>query len=85
MDKFDGFVDKLMKIHEESDKNYFHLEEKLLEMEEQRQRENQEFQVRMMSMLCAQPAVSSYNCQPHPGSSPYDYTLYNYEQTHQED
>ena len=40
MDKFDGFVDKLMKIHEESDKNYFHLEEKLLEMEERRQREN---------------------------------------------
>ena len=34
VDKFDGFVDKLLKIYEESYRNYFHLEEKLLEMEE---------------------------------------------------
>ena len=40
VDKFDDFLDKLMKIHEESDRNYFHHEEKLLEMEERRQREN---------------------------------------------
>ena len=58
---------------------------KLLEMEERRHRENQEFLLRMMSMLCAQPAVSPYNCQPRTGSSQYDYTLYNYEQTYQED
>ena len=37
MDKFDGIIEKMIKLQEESDKNYLKLEEKLLEMDEQRQ------------------------------------------------
>ena len=36
MDKFDGVIE-MMKLQEQSDRNYLQLEEKIMEMEEQRQ------------------------------------------------
>ena len=59
-DKFqrmECLVEKMMKQQEESDNKYVKLEEKMLEMEERRHKENQEFQMRLMSMLCNQPTV----------------------------
>ena len=42
-------------------KNFMRLEEKMMEMEKERQKENQEFMLCMMAFLC----------QPPPGSQPY--------------
>ena len=70
-DKFDGLVEKLIKM---SDRNYVKLEEKLLDMEEQRQRETQDFQLKMISMLCGQSPYCP---------SPYNYTFTNQEDNHQ--
>ena len=54
--RMEELVEKIVKVQEESDKHYMKLEEKLLEMEEQRRKESQDFQLRMMSMLCSRPA-----------------------------
>ena len=47
-------MERIIKVQEESDKHYVKLEEKLLEMEERRERESQGFQFRMMSLLSNQ-------------------------------
>ena len=79
-DKFDGVVDKLIKMQEETDRNYVKLEEKLLEMEERRQRESQDFQLKMMAILRGhQSTGTSY------GASQYGPASYGYSYTHQED
>ena len=49
--KVEDMMGKLMKMQEESDEHYMRIEEKLLEMEKQRQKESQEFQLRMMALL----------------------------------
>ena len=46
----------MVKLQEESERNYMKLEEKTLEMEERRQKDNQEFMMRMFSFMCNQPS-----------------------------
>jgi hypothetical protein len=44
-------------MQEESEKRSLMLEEKLLEMEDRRSRDSQEFQLRMLSILCNRTSV----------------------------
>ena len=52
VNKMEYLVEKVIKMQKESDKHYLRLEEKMLEMEERRQKESREFQLQMMSLLC---------------------------------
>ena len=59
-DRFDvveSLVEKMVKMQEESEKSYIHLEEKMLEMEERRQKDSQEFMMRMMALMFQPPAI----------------------------
>ena len=60
VDKMEGLLEKMVTMQDESEKNFMRLEEKMMEMEKERQKENQEFMLRMMAFLC----------QPPPGSQP---------------
>ena len=62
----DELVDKMVKVQEESEKNYIRLEKRMLEMEERRQKDNQEFMMRMMSFMCnpLMPHAQSSTPQP---------------------
>ena len=51
MEQMEELVDKMVKLQEESERNYVKLEEKMLEMEERRQKDNQEFMMRMFSFM----------------------------------
>ena len=46
-----------MKLQEESDNRYVKLEEKMFDIEERRNKENQAFQMHLISMLCHQPTI----------------------------
>ena len=72
--KMKEFVEKIMKLRDESDKNYMELEEKLLQMEEQRQKDNRKFQMQLMSFLCSHQQGPSYTGQF--SRSPYNYPPY---------
>ena len=52
VNKMEYLVEKVIKMQEESDEHYLRLEEKMLRMEERRQKESREFQLKMMSLLC---------------------------------
>lgn len=58
----ESLIEKMVKLQEESDGASRRMEEKLLEMEERRQRENREFQLQMMAVLTSGQAQvpSSY-------------------------
>ena len=49
-DRMEGFLDKVIKMQAESENKFLNLEEKMMEMEVQRQ-ESREFQLQMMSLL----------------------------------
>lgn len=50
-EKLEDLLEKIVKIYEENDTASRKIEEKLLEMEERRERENKEFQLKLMSLL----------------------------------
>ena len=64
-DKFDrveGLMEKMIKIQEDSEKSSREVELKIFEMEERRQKESQDFQMRLLSLLQTpkiQPQVSN--------------------------
>ena len=58
-ERMDAVVDKMMKMQADSDSHYLKLEEKMMEMEERRRKESQEFQMRMMALLCGPAAAAS--------------------------
>ena len=73
MEQMEELVDKMVKLQEESEKNYIKLEEKMLEMEERRQKDNQEFMMRMVSFMCSPPMP-----QPSAPHTPYSFhPMYN--------
>ena len=53
-----------MKMQEENDAASRKMEEKLLEMEEQRDRENREFQLQVMAILAGQTQTPGHNIFP---------------------
>lgn len=57
-ERVEELVGKILSMHEESDRNYMKLEEKLLKMEEQRHKDSQDFQLQLMSMMCGQQRLS---------------------------
>ena len=57
MDRMETLVEKVMKMRNESEQHYLRLEEKMMEMEEQRQKDNREFQLKMMGILCSQQGM----------------------------
>ena len=50
MEQMEEIVDKMVKL-QESERNYMKLEKKMLEMEERRQKHNQEFMMRIFSFV----------------------------------
>ena len=58
-ERMDAVVDKMMKMQTDSDSHYLKLEEKMMEMEERRRKESQEFQMHMMALLCGPAAAAS--------------------------
>ena len=68
-------MEKAMNMHNESEQHYLKLEEKIMEMEERRQKENHEFQLQMIGLLCNQQGVvrqSSDSSGEH-ASTPFNY------------
>ena len=53
-EKMESLVEKVMKMQSEGEQHYLRLEEKMLEIEEQRQKESREFQLQMIALLCIQ-------------------------------
>lgn len=51
IERVEEVVEKVLKIQEESERNFTTMEEKMLEAEERRRRDNQEFMLQMMRML----------------------------------
>ena len=81
-DRFDvveSLVEKMVKMQEESEKSYIHLEEKMLEMEERRQKDSQEFMMRMMALMFQPPAIppGSISQPQFPDYNRYEYPTYN--------
>lgn len=73
MEQMEELVDKMVKLQEENEKNYMKLEEKMLEMEERRQKDNQEFMMHMFSFMCNPPMP-----QPNTSHTPYGFhPMYN--------
>ena len=67
----EGLLEKMVTLQEESEKHFMQLQEKLVETERERQKESQDFMLRMMGLMC----------QPSPGSQlPYQplYPPYTY-------
>ena len=86
--RMEELMERIIKVQEESDKHYVKLEEKLLEMEERRERESQDFQFRMMSLLSNQSSDTGIrNTQPYISSSLPTTSSYNFHHayTFQED
>ena len=71
-DRMEILVDKILEMQSGSEQHYLKVEEKMMEIEEQRQRESQAFQLQLMTMLCNQqgriPQPSGSDGQ-HPGPS----------------
>ena len=63
-EKLEGFLEKVVKMQEENDAASRRMEEKLLEMEERRDRENREFQLQMMAILVGQTQTPGHNYFP---------------------
>ena len=63
-EKLEGFLEKVVKMQEENDAASRRMEEKLLEMEERRDRENREFQLQMMAILAGQTQTPGHNYFP---------------------
>ena len=81
MDRMETFVEKVMKMQNESEQHYLRLEEKMMEMEERRQKENREFQLKMMGILCSQQGVvrqSSDSSGQRPGPSFNYHPMYSF-------
>ena len=55
VNKMERLVEKVIKMQEESDEHYLRLEEKMLEMEERRQKESREFQMCNSHAQCPIP------------------------------
>ena len=62
-----------MKMQSESEQHYLKLEENMLEMEEQRQRESCEFQLQMMTLLCNQGQPKDTNSTRQPPGPSFNY------------
>ena len=77
-DKAELLIDKMIKLQEESEKNYIKLEERMMAIEEKRQKDNNEFMMHMMSFMF--PPVQSTSqpmaIPPHPMYS-YPPSMYN--------
>ena len=69
-EKLEGFLEKVVKMQEENDAASRRMEEKLLEMEERRDRENREFQLQMMAILAGQTQTPGHNYFPPSHSQP---------------
>ena len=63
-EKLEGFLEKVVRMQEENDAASRRMEEKLLEMEERRDRENREFQLQMMAILAGQTQTPGHNYFP---------------------
>ena len=50
-EKIEGWVEKMLKMQEDSDKKFMKLEERMLEMEERRHKDNTEMFTRMMAFM----------------------------------
>ena len=62
-EKRDEIVDKAMKMNEESDKVFMKFEEKILQMEEQRQKDNHQFQTQLLSYFF-HSQYTPHSCDP---------------------
>ena len=62
-EKIEGLIDKVVKLQEDSDRNFLTLEEKILQMEERRQKESRELQLQLLSVLSCNQAVNSFQDQ----------------------
>ena len=73
-DRIEILVDKILKMQSASEQHYLKVEEKMMEIEEQRQRESQAFQLQLFTLLCnqqggiPQPSRSDGQC-PGPSNS----------------
>ena len=81
VNKMEELVEKVLKMQDESQQHYLKMEQKLLEMEECRQKESREFHLQMMSLLCSQqyerPPLSGSGEQ-YPRSFPTYHPMYSF-------
>ena len=79
-EKMESVLEKVMKMQSESEQHYLRLEEKMIEMEEQRQKESREFQLQMMALLTNQrgQAQESHCSRPAPGPSFNYHQMYSF-------
>lgn len=68
------FVTRIMTMHEESDRKYMQLEEKMLKLEEKRMKDSHEFQMHLVSLLSHQQRPFLQQSQGQFSRQPFDYS-----------
>ena len=77
MDRIETLVEKVKKMQYKSEEHYLRLEEKMMEIEERRLKENRDFQLQIMRLLCQQGVVGQSSGQ-RPGPSINYYPMYSF-------
>ena len=80
-DLMEFMLDKMLKMQQASDQHHAFLVDKQMEMEERTQKENQEFQLRLISVLCNQLPSITHPSSHSPGSPRIDRYNHLYEHT----
>ena len=78
MDRMETLVEKVMKMQNESEEHYLRLEEKMMEMEERRQKENHDFQLQLMRLLRGVTRQSDDSSLSRPGPSFNCHPMYSF-------